>query len=106
MEAAALLAGAEGETLDACLSYGQHLGLAFQMVDDLLDVEGDVTLLGKNTGMDAQLGKLTWIAVHGLEQTRKDAAEHIRLAVQAAAKFEDSVKFFSGLAVSTLNRVQ
>ena len=106
MEAGALLAGAPIAKLRGSIRYGRELGLAFQMVDDLLDVEGDAAQLGKNTGMDAQLGKLTWIAAHGLEQTRTDAAEHVRQAVEAAAVFDENMKFFSDLAQSTLNRVQ
>lgn len=106
MEAGVLLAGGDGHLLDAAVSYGYHLGLAFQMVDDLLDVEGDVHLLGKETGMDAQRGKLTWIAVHGMEKTREDAADHVRQAMEAAEKFGESMNFFKPLAQSTLNRLQ
>lgn len=76
------------------------------MVDDLLDVEGDAALLGKNTGMDAQHGKLTWIAAHGLEQTRADARHEIDLALEAAAVFGGEKKFFETLALNTLNRVK
>lgn len=106
LEAGAWLAGADDQTMAACISYGQHIGLAFQMVDDLLDVEGDAALLGKNTGMDAQLGKLTWIAVHGVDQTRQDVAEHIQKAVDSASIFDKNMKFFQDLAYSTSNRLQ
>ena len=105
-EAGAILAGAGGEALAECIRYGTCLGLAFQMVDDLLDVEGDAAQLGKNTGMDAQHGKLTWIAAHGLEQTRLDAKAQIQAAVQAAEVFGEEKKFFQALALDTLNRVQ
>ena len=106
MEAGVKLAGGDEQLLQAAVSYGYHLGLAFQMVDDLLDVEGDVQLLGKETGMDAQRGKLTWIAVHGLEKTREDAAAHVRQAMREANKFGESMNFFKTLAQSTLNRLQ
>lgn len=76
------------------------------MVDDLLDVEGDAALMGKNTGMDAQHGKLTWIAAHGLEQTRLDAREQIDLALDAASVFDENMKFFKSLALDTLKRLQ
>lgn len=106
LEAGALLAGAQEDVLASCIEYGQHLGLAFQMVDDLLDVEGDAALLGKQTGMDAQLNKLTWIAVHGIEQTKQDAAEHIAQAIRAADGWGEQAKFFKDLAQSTLFRLQ
>lgn len=106
LEAGALLAGLAGDRLGEFIRYGQHFGLAFQMVDDLLDVVGDAALMGKNTGMDAQLHKLTWIAVHGVEQTRLDAQQHIAEAVRAAKAFDDHTKFFETLALSTLERVK
>ena len=106
LEAGLILAGATDAQLQAGIAYGYHLGMAFQMVDDLLDVEGDAALLGKNTGMDAALGKLTWVAAVGAEQTRIDAREHIRLAVEALAIFGDSMNFLKDLAQSTLMRVQ
>lgn len=106
MEAGLILAGAGKEQLDAGRQYGYHLGLAFQMVDDLLDLEGDPALLGKNTGTDAAQGKLTWPACVGVERTREEAAEHIRLAVDALSIFEESANFLKALAQSTLTRVQ
>lgn len=106
MEAGLILAGADEEQIQAGVRYGYHLGMAFQMVDDLLDVEGDAALMGKNTGMDAALGKLTWVAAVGVQQTRQDAAEHIRQAVEALGIFGETVNFFKDLAQSTLVRVQ
>ncbi len=106
LEAGCLLARADDTVLTQAQAYGYHLGMAFQMVDDLLDVEGDAALMGKNTGMDAQLGKLTWIAVHGLAQTRTDAQAHIREALTACNIFGESKKFFKTLAQSTLSRLQ
>ena len=106
VEAGAILAGAGMDIVDGCIRYGLNLGLAFQMVDDLLDVEGDAALMGKNTGMDAQHGKLTWIAAHGIEQTRLDARARIDEAVRAADIFDENVKFFKTLALDTLQRLQ
>lgn len=106
LEAGLILAGADDEHVRAGIEYGQHLGLAFQMVDDLLDVEGDAALLGKNTGVDAALGKLTWVALKGVDRTRRDAAEHIAAAVQALEKFDENLNFLKDLAQSTLQRVQ
>ena len=106
MEAGLILAGADAAQVEAGIAYGQHMGLAFQMMDDLLDVVGNAELLGKQTGMDAQRGKMTWIAIRGIDGTRADAAYHTQLACDAMAAFGDQAKFFITLAQSTLERVQ
>ena len=106
IEAGFLLAGADEGQVAAGCEYGKRLGLAFQMVDDLLDVEGETAVLGKTIGKDAAAGKLTWVAVHGLEKTRQDAAEQVRLAVEALECVPGETNFLKTLAHSTLNRVQ
>lgn len=106
VEAGLLLAGAGDAVVSRGIAYGYHLGMAFQMVDDLLDVEGDPAVMGKNAHMDAELGKLTWIAAHGVEKTRRDAAAHVREAMRAAEIFGENMNFFQTLAQSTLNRLQ
>ena len=106
LEAGLILSGAGQEAVKAGIAYGYHLGMAFQMVDDLLDVIGDEQVMGKQTGMDAQQGKMTWVALKGITGTKQDAAEHIRLACDAADHFDQGVKFFQELAKNTLNRVQ
>lgn len=106
LEAGLILSGAGQEAIEAGIAYGYHLGMAFQMVDDLLDVIGDEQVMGKQTGMDAQQGKMTWVALKGISGTKQDAAEHIRLACDAADQFDQGVKFFKELAKNTLNRVQ
>ena len=106
IEAGFILAGADEQAVAAGCEFGVNLGLAFQMVDDLLDVEGDAAILGKTPGKDAAEGKLTWVAVRGIEATRADA----RLAVEKAAAALESVpgdtNFLKTLAQSTLYRVQ
>ena len=104
MEAGLALAGADEGQIRAAFEYGLHLGLAFQMTDDLLDVTGDAALLGKNTGMDAELNKLTWVALKGVEGTAKDAAEQVELAEKALEKLPWDTSFFKELAQSTLTR--
>ena len=106
IEAGMCLAGADEAQVARGVAYGYHLGMAFQMVDDLLDVVGDTALLGKQTGMDAQAGKLTWVALRGVEGARQDAAAHIAKACEAADVFGEEKKFFKDLAQSTLDRVQ
>lgn len=106
VEAGLILGGADEEAIASGIAYGYHLGMAFQMVDDLLDVVGDAATLGKQTGMDAQLGKLTWVALRGVDGARQDAATHIRQAMEAAAGFDRGTAFFRALARDTLNRAQ
>ena len=104
MEAGLALAGADDRQIKAGFEYGLHLGLAFQMTDDLLDVTGDAALLGKNTGMDAALDKLTWVALKGVEGTAKDAEEQVALAEKALDNLPYDTAFFRDLAQSTLTR--
>ena len=70
----AIYAGAGDEHLDALSCYGEHIGLAFQIVDDILDVEQPSEALGKTAGKDAQQQKITFPAVYGLDRSREMAA--------------------------------
>ena len=99
-----MLAGATEEQLEAGRAYGRGLGLSFQIQDDLLDLEGDVRMLGKETGMDAQRGKMTWPAVCGVEQARQDARQALDNAVSAMKLFGERAEFLSELALKTLAR--
>ena len=63
----ALGAGADARTIAAVDDYARELGLAFQIVDDVLDVEGSTASLGKTAGKDAAAGKPTFPAIHGLD---------------------------------------
>ena len=100
------LAGADAERMTAGETYGQKLGLAFQIVDDLLDLDGNVAILGKQTGMDAQRGKMTWPAVYGEQAARVVAAHLSDDAVAALAPFGDKASELKELARKTLNRVR
>ena len=104
MEAGLALAGADEDQIRAGYTYGLHLGLAFQMTDDLLDVKGDAALMGKNTGMDSALNKMTWVALRGVEGTEKDAAEQVNLAVQALNDLPWEHGFFEELVRGVITR--
>ncbi len=91
-----ILVEASSKILDVGEQYARHLGLSFQMVDDLLDLEGDAALLGKDTNKDQEQGKLTWPALRGIDRAREDAAAEIGKAVKAAEEIE-------GPAASWLN---
>jgi geranylgeranyl pyrophosphate synthase len=78
----AIMAGAHDSAVDAVDSYATDVGLAFQIVDDILDVEGDPALLGKTAGKDAAGGKPTYPALFGLDQSRILTAECLGRAHQ------------------------
>lgn len=80
-----ILAGGPADDLDALGRYGEWAGLAFQIVDDILDVIGEESKLGKATGRDATLAKVTFPSVFGLVRSRELAAEATRQAVGALA---------------------
>ena len=101
-----LLAGADREQVEAGRAYGYHLGMAFQIVDDLLDLEGDPALMGKTLGKDLEEGKITWPACVGIDRAREDAAWHIEKAVQALSCFGEKAEFLQALAKETLHRAQ
>ena len=81
----AILAGADEDTLARVDRYGRRIGLAFQIKDDLLDVESDAATLGKASGKDAAAGKATFPAVWGVERSRQLLAENVEAAVEAAS---------------------
>jgi geranylgeranyl diphosphate synthase type II len=84
----AIYAGACAEQIDALTRFGEHVGLAFQIVDDVLDVEQSSEALGKTAGKDAQQKKITFPAVYGIERSR-EMAEHERLEAHLALKMFD-----------------
>jgi geranylgeranyl diphosphate synthase type II len=84
-----IYAGADDEQLAALSCFGQHIGLAFQIVDDLLDVEQPSEALGKTAGKDAQQRKITFPAVYGLERSREMAEEERLRAHLALRPFND-----------------
>jgi geranylgeranyl diphosphate synthase type II len=69
----ARLGGADAAALAAVADAGQNLGLAFQIVDDILDVEGSLETLGKTAGSDERKQKVTYPALHGIEASRREA---------------------------------
>ena len=78
------------ERTQAATKYAANIGLAFQIIDDILDVEGDETKLGKPIGSDAQLGKVTFMSYYTTSEARKIARELTREAVCAIEGFEGS----------------
>jgi len=83
--AGAMMAGADPATAAAIDRYGTAIGLAFQIVDDILDIEGSAAGLGKTAGKDAAAGKPTYPSIHGLDRSRALAADCLARAEAALA---------------------
>ena len=96
--AAAYLSGADQAQIDALNRFGCCVGIAFQIDDDLLDVEGDAALLGKQTGMDAQRGKMTWPALVGVQASKERSARLWDEAEAALAVFGERAAFLHEFA--------
>mgnify|MGYP001661027607 FL=1 len=112
--AAAAVAGAE-ETRSAALllEYADTIGLAFQIKDDILDVEGDISVLGKATGSDAKDGKTTFVTLYGIQRSktlledltnRALAACDQLISLQTGAQAQDACAFLKELAFFLLER--
>jgi geranylgeranyl diphosphate synthase type II len=99
------LAGKGSEAQVAALArYGRAIGLAFQIADDILDIEGDTELLGKTTGADEARGKVTYPAAVGLERSRQAANEMVNDALAALEGFDDRANPLRSLANYIITR--
>lgn len=98
-----LAGGGDAERVSRLERAGRALGLAFQIVDDLLDLEGDAAALGKDAGADAENEKMTWPGVVGVAQARDDAR---RLAEEARELLADgpAAALFAALCERVLGR--
>ena len=93
------LAGVADEAALAALTlYGERVGLAFQIVDDILDIEGNSAEMGKTAGSDLRKKKATYPAVLGLETARRDAARLLQEAVEALHPLGESGAVLAALA--------
>jgi geranylgeranyl diphosphate synthase, type II len=103
MITAALLAGgrcgsASLVQLDHLRNAGRHLGLAFQIIDDVLDATATSAALGKTAGKDARSDKTTYVKLHGIEASRQCAREHTDAAIAALSRLPGSSPFLCSLA--------
>jgi geranylgeranyl diphosphate synthase type II len=99
-----IYAGADSGQLNALANYGEHVGLAFQIVDDVLDVEQPSEALGKTAGKDAQQQKITFPAVYGLERSREMAEEERMAAHLALRSFDERAERLRELADFVVHR--
>lgn len=100
----AILAGATEEQIHALSQYGRDLGIAFQVADDILNVEGNRETLGKDTGSDARLKKATFPAVMGLEASHRKAREFVAHALAHLEPFDEKAEPLRAIARYTIER--
>jgi geranylgeranyl diphosphate synthase type II len=100
----AIYAGADAAQLAALTKFGEHIGLAFQIVDDILDVEESSEVLGKTAGKDAAQHKITFPAVYGIEESRRMAEEERLNAHLALNMFDDRATRLRELADLVVHR--
>jgi len=92
-----LIGGAPPESVEILREGGTSLGLAFQIIDDILDSTGDAATLGKTPGKDARAGKATFVSIHGLEASLRMAEEQSAAAARAFGSLPGDTAFLLGL---------
>ena len=99
-----IVGGASPKLLAAQISFAQHLGLAFQIADDLLDYAGDASVMGKPAGQDANRGKAGFVALMGLEEARQAAQRMIADANAELAPWQNLAEYMQSLATFAITR--
>lgn len=109
VRAGALLGGCSGGRLDDFSEFGEKIGVVFQIVDDILDVTGDEAVLGKKTGMDEAMGKLSYPSTYGLKKSYEIAhritTEAVGAGVRAARGHEEGETFLTRMALDLASRL-
>jgi len=101
-----LCGGADDAGVAALRAAGRSLGLAFQIIDDILDVTGDDATLGKTAGKDARTGKATYVKLHGLAAAQRLAHEQTEGAIDALKKLPGDRAFLEALVRSLETRIK
>ena len=99
-----LLAGGSEQEIEALKSYGGKIGLAFQIIDDILDIEGEKEALGKDIGKDQEKNKTTYPAVYGLDESKEKAVILIKQGIASLEMFGEKASFLRGIAAFILMR--
>ena len=102
--AGGLCGGASEKQLATLREAGRHLGLAFQIVDDILDATADTKTLGKTAGKDAKSGKTTYVKVHGLDASRRQVREQSDAAKSALTRLPGGAPFVITLVENMAKR--
>lgn len=103
-EAGAILGKASASQRQALRGYAHDLGLAFQIADDLLDVEGDPETVGKATGKDDDAGKATFVSLLGVERARQQARILVDQAIEHLSEFGDGANLLRAVAHFVIDR--
>lgn len=104
VEASAVICGVDEKELKLLSNYASNLGLAFQIKDDILDVEGNMEEMGKKPGSDAAGNKSTYVTMYGLEQSKKLLVEVTNEGVASLDSFGTRAQFLKEMALSLVGR--
>lgn len=100
----AILGGANSEQIEMLKTYAQHIGLAFQVTDDILNIEGDPEILGKAVGTDQLRDKNTYPSLLGLQKSKEFARESVKHALQALESFDHRAEPLRAIASYIIER--
>lgn len=100
----ALTAGVDDTALDRLTMFAEHFGLAFQIVDDILDVTGDEKVTGRPAGSDERAGKWTFVKLFGVDGARRQAQIAVEQAISSLDIFGQEAQFLKDLATFVLIR--
>lgn len=106
LEVGALLAGASDKDVETIRKYGRSIGLAFQIVDDILDIVSTTEELGKDAGSDVERGKATYPALIGLEKSRERARALYEESISALDALDCDTSLFRAIAAFIITRVK
>lgn len=101
-----LVGGADAATLASFRRAGRELGLAFQIIDDVLDATADSATLGKTAGKDLKADKTTYVKLYGLDRSRQLARQHSDAAIAAVGALPGDTRFLAALVESMATRVR
>ena len=104
VETGAVAAGADDQEVRRLAAYAENIGMAFQVADDILNVEGDPAVMGKAAGSDAAADKMTFPSILGLETSRKFASDLVAAAVDALSSFDGSADPLRKIATYIIER--
>ncbi|OPX33941.1 MAG: farnesyl-diphosphate synthase [Desulfobacteraceae bacterium 4484_190.2] len=100
----AMLGRGDESQVRAITSYGRKIGLAFQVSDDILDIEGDSNIMGKKVGADQEKGKITYPSVLGLEKSKEIQSELVEEAIESLRIFDYAAEPLRRIALYIIER--
>jgi len=104
VETGAISTGAELQAIEKLIVYAEKIGLAFQVADDILNIEGDPEIMGKASGSDVLNDKVTFPSIIGLEASKKYAKDLVEQAIEAITEFDEKAIPLRVIADYIINR--